>query len=120
MSRNRRSRIRLIRWLFAYTSAVLIAVLMASSALPVHAEDVGRKIRRKVQPEYPDLAKKHGVRGSVRLELQISADGHVKNIKVLGGSPVLVQASVDAAEKWLFEPEPQASVMIVKFDFAAQ
>jgi len=39
---------------------------------------------------------------------------------VLGGSPVLVQASVDAAEKWLFEPEPQASVMIVKFDFAAQ
>jgi TonB family protein len=95
----------------------MLVTLVAVAPAFAQTQETGRKIKHRVQPDYPELAKRNGIHGSVRLELQISADGHVKNVKVLGGSAVLVQASVDAVGKWLFEPESQASTMLVRFDF---
>jgi TonB family protein len=97
--------------------ALVLAVSLFAGYQSVFAQDASRKVKRKVQPEYPELAKRLNIRGTVRLQVQITPDGKVKEVKVLGGSPVLVQASVDAAEKWLFEPEPQTSTMVIKFDF---
>lgn len=103
--------------MFSVLSALVLTVSILSGYQSARAQDEARKVKRKVQPEYPQLAKRLNIRGSVRLQLQITPDGKVKQVKVLGGSPVLVQASVDAAEKWLFEPEPQTSTMVIKFDF---
>jgi outer membrane biosynthesis protein TonB len=41
----------------------------------------------------------------------------VKDVKVLGGNPVLVQAVMAAVVKWKYEPAAEESSMPFKFDF---
>jgi TonB family protein len=83
---------------------------------PAHAQDSGRKVKVSPQPDYPDLARKNKIQGFTRLQLAIAPDGSVKDIKVLGGNPVLVQASVEAVKKWKYEAGPE-STTVVKFEF---
>ena len=55
-------------------------------------------------PEYPALAKQMNVTGKVKIEATVAADGHVAGTRVVGGSPLLVNAALDALKKWRFEP----------------
>jgi TonB family protein len=50
----------------------------------------------------------------------VTASGSVKNAKVLGGNPVLVNAAVDALKKWKFEPSDSESSGTVEFKFQPQ
>src|SRR5262249_24125286 len=77
----------------------------------------GRKPKFSVQPTYPELARKNNIQGSARLQVLVAADGNIKDIKLLGGSPVLVQAAVDAVKKWKYEAASVESTVILKFDF---
>jgi TonB family protein len=53
---------------------------------------------------YPDAAKTAGVQGTVRLQVQIGIDGHVTEIKVLSGHPLLVPAAIDAVRDYIYKP----------------
>jgi TonB family protein len=77
-----------------------------------------RKVKSKTLPEYPDLARQMNATGKVKIEATISADGKVTNTKVIGGSPLLVGAAMDALKKWRFEPAAKESVEVVEFDFS--
>jgi TonB family protein len=77
-----------------------------------------RKVKTKSLPDYPQLAKQLKVAGKVKIEATISADGHVTSTKVIGGSPLLVGAALDAVKKWRYEPAAKESVEVVEFDFA--
>lgn len=101
----------------AFWFALLLAVLTATCCPSVSAQEATRKVKKRVQPEYPELAKRLNIRGTVRVQVLVAPDGKVKEVKVLGGGPVLAQAAVEAAQKWVFEPEPQASTVVLKFDF---
>jgi len=79
-----------------------------------------RKVRSKVAPDYPELAKQMNVTGKVKIETTIAADGHVLNTKVIGGSPLLVNAALDAVKKWRFEPGPKDTTEIIEFEFSGQ
>jgi TonB family protein len=96
--------------------ALLLALMILSSALRVFAQN-NRKVKTSVQPVYPELAKKNNIQGTTRLEVTISADGSVKSVKVLGGSPVLAQAATDAVKKWKYEPAPNETSAVLSFDF---
>lgn len=76
----------------------------------------GRKIKHQVQPAVPPIARQMGISGTVRLEIQIAADGSVKSAKPLGGHPLLIQSAEDAVRKWRFEPG-SPSKQIVEFNF---
>jgi TonB family protein len=89
----------------------------SGNASPTDPDENVRPLKVKVSPEYPELAKRMNMKGSVRLQLLIAADGHVKKWKVLGGNPVLVQAAEDAVRKWRYAPAPVESTAVVKFDF---
>jgi len=95
---------------------LLLAIIALASWFPLFAQD-GRKMKSGAQPAYPELARKNNIVGTARLEIVIAADGSVKDIKVLGGSPVLTQAAVDAVKKWKYEPAQSESSAILKFDF---
>ena len=41
-------------------------------------------------PVYPDLARQAGVQGTVRLNVVIDKQGHVSNISVISGHPLLI------------------------------
>ena len=80
-------------------------------------DDSGRKVKSKVSPSYPEIARKMGLSGTVRLQLLIAPNGNVKETKVIGGHPILVTAAVDAVKKWRFETASAESTGTVEFKF---
>jgi TonB family protein len=80
--------------------------------------DEGRKIRSKVDPYYPELARRINASGTVRLEIQIAPTGEVKSVKALGGHPLLIPAAEDAIRKWRYEPASETTTTIVEFRFS--
>ena len=89
---------------------------------------VGGQIRppaklRHVTPEYPDLAKRAGIRGAVVLECLIDASGRIADVRVLSGHPLLAPAAVSAVSRWLYTPTllnggavPVLLTVTVRFD----
>ena len=59
---------------------------------------------RNVEPVYPALAKQANVQGEVRLAIVIGKDGHVSNIAVLSGHPLLIPAALEAVKQWEWRP----------------
>ena len=53
---------------------------------------------------YPEQAKQAHIQGDVHLRLQIDTKGHVFDIKVISGHPLLVPAALDAVKQWEFKP----------------
>jgi TonB family protein len=80
-------------------------------------DETKRKVKTKVAPSYPELAKRMSVTGKVKIEVIIAPDGHVKSTKAIGGHPLLVQACQDAVKEWKFLPAPEESTQIVEFEF---
>ena len=105
---------------FALTAAALFIL----SGVGVRAQtgttdESKRKVKTKVAPVYPDLARRMTVAGKVKIEVVISPDGHVKTTRVVGGHPLLVQACQDALKEWRFAPAPEETTQIVEFEFRA-
>ena len=59
---------------------------------------------RQVAPVYPPLALQARVQGTVRFEATIDRQGRVSNLQVQSGHPLLIQAAMEAANQWVFEP----------------
>src|SRR5271166_1524191 len=81
------------------------------------SEEILRRAKTKVQPSYPDLARKMNITGTVKIEVTVSPNGTVKEARIVGGHPVLSAAALDAAKKWRFEPSPSESSGIIDFKF---
>lgn len=79
--------------------------------------ELERKIVEKVAPVYPPLAKRMNIKGVVKLEVVVRANGTVKSTKIVGGNPVLIDSATDAVRKWKFEPAPAESTGVVEVVF---
>jgi TonB family protein len=79
-----------------------------------------RKVKTRVLPDYPALAKQMKVTGKVKIETTIAPDGHVTSTKVVGGSPLLVSAAMDAIKKWRFEPAAKETTEVILVEFGGQ
>ena len=95
---------------------LLILAFSAIASLPVSAEEGSRKVKDHVQPVYPEMAKNMHITGVVRLEVTITAQGAVKNTKILGGHPMLADAAVKAVSRWRYETGPEET-RVVTIDF---
>lgn len=62
------------------------------------------KMVNTVQPDYPPLAKQARIQGTVRFTALIGPDGTIKNLTLLGGHPLLVQAATLAVKQWVYNP----------------
>jgi protein TonB len=58
----------------------------------------------KVQPQYPVAARLMHITGIVRLQAIIGKDGSVRDVEVLSGNPILVQAALAAVRQWRYRP----------------
>jgi TonB family protein len=107
------------RWTRIVLASAGATVLLAMSGLAqTSSTDEGkRKVKSKVSPTYPDLAKRMNVTGKVKIEVIIAPDGHVKSTRAVGGHPLLVQSCQDAVKEWKFLPAPEESTQVVEFDF---
>jgi TonB family protein len=77
----------------------------------------GRKVKASVKPDYPQIARQMRVTGTVRLEATVAPDGKVRDTKVIGGSPLLVQEAVTAVKKWKYEEASKETVENVEVVF---
>jgi TonB family protein len=68
-------------------------------------------------PVYPPSALAARVEGVVKLEVRIEPDGHVTPIRVQTGHELLNDAALDAARKFVVEPQASAVVTTAELNF---
>lgn len=74
------------------------------SGLRVSPETMEKRILTKVDPAYPEAARKAGTEGLVVLDAVIAPDGSVKNLRPVSGPALLVKSATEAVQSWKFEP----------------
>jgi TonB family protein len=100
----------------ALTLALTVG-LVRVGAQQAQSEEMIRRAKSKVQPSYPELARKMNIAGTVKVQIVVAPNGTVKDAHVVGGHPVLATAALDAAKKWRFEPASSESSGIIDFKF---
>jgi len=76
-----------------------------------------RALKISSQPLYPAIAKTMNLRGSVQLEVTVKPDGSVKEVRVIGGHPLLADAAVKSVKQWRYEPSGRETTEVVKINF---
>lgn len=109
---------RLRRWI-CMVLLVAVTLLSVGATSARAAEESGRKLKLRVQPVYPDLAKRMKLAGVVKVEVVIAANGAIKDAKVIGGHPVLVESALEAVKRWRYEPGSEETTATVEFRFSA-
>ena len=102
---------------FAMMFAVTPKVLAQDNSSTADNASGSRKVKSRIEPEYPELAHRMRISGTVRISATVAPDGHVKETKVLGGSPLLSVEAENAVKKWRFEDGPKETVEIIEIDF---
>lgn len=97
-----------------------LAACMILSCSFLHAADADRKIASRVEPDYPELARKMHIQGMVKLKVWIRTDGNVSRVEYIGGHPLLAESAVAAVKKWKFEPGHDETSMLVEIRFSPQ
>jgi len=105
----------ILAMLVALSLGVLLYV--SSSFAQDKGEAKSRQILTKVKPVYPDLARRMQIRGTVKVETIIAASGNVKSTHVVGGSPLLSQAAVEAIQKWRWETAQHETKQLIELNF---
>ena len=110
-------RSRLGRWGALFVIALLVPVCV----VPAHSEqqEAARKVKTRVAPQYPELARRLKIGGTVKIEVRVAADGKVKSTKVVGGPPLLIESAVEAVKRWKFESAPSDTIGVVEVKFDA-
>jgi TonB family protein len=103
------------RWLATLETAFLGSIREDPDELQKHLVSAP-------QPVYPEIAKRAGVQGIVRLQVRATKDGRVEVDKILSGSPTLADAAIAAVKKWRVKPfssggRPVDVVSTVTFNF---
>ena len=109
---------KILRWLGLAVVGTL-ALLTAMTVTPASAQDqeASRKVKTRVDPVYPSLARKMNLGGSVKVQVTVAADGSIKAAKPIGGHPVLIDSAVDAVKRWKYEPGKEETTTVVEFKF---
>lgn len=98
-------------------------VKLQREAVRVSADVQEPKLIYKVDPVYPPLAKAAHVQGEVILDVTVTENGEVAEVKVLRGHPLFDKAALDAVKRWRYSPtysngEPVPVITTVTLVFA--
>lgn len=99
------------------TAALAALFCLSAGSHTVAQSRSTRKIKYQVPPEYPQLAREMNLKGTARVMITVAADGTVKDVKELGGHPLLVDALVKAVRRWKYEPSTETTQIEIKTDF---
>ena len=71
---------------------------------PPQSKITGGNLVEHPSPVYPQFAVTQQIEGQVKLQVTITAQGTVENIRRVGGPPLLVGAAINAVKRWRYEP----------------
>ena len=85
-------------------------------------DDFLKRVVSAPPPGYPDVARKAGIEGVVRLQVRLKQDGRIEVEKLLDGDTVLADAAIAAVKQWRGKPvamdgKPVDVISTVKFEF---
>ncbi len=93
-----------------------LAATLTLLATNVPAQD-SRKVISNPEPRYPETARNLHIRGAVKVQVVIAADGHVKDVKVIGGHPLFVDSVQEALKNWKYAPASSETTIQMEFNF---
>jgi TonB family protein len=67
-------------------------------------DDFWKRITRHPDPTYPEIARKSGIEGTVRLQVRLTQDGRLEVQKLLEGDTILAEAAIAALKQWRGKP----------------
>src|ERR1700736_1081992 len=118
---SRRRGVRFVVATMVLSSASLVCISAHGQTQDTPTAEVkdhgGRKVKSAIKPDYPQVARQMRVTGTVRLEATVAPDGKVRDTKVIGGSPLLVQEAVTAVKKWKYEETSKETIENVEVVF---
>ena len=98
------------------------SLIAGQQPLPTRVPDSDqeKKLIKKVEPVYPEIAQFVPVRGPVILEAVANEKGEVVEAKIVkGGNPVVQRPVFDAVKQWRYSPTyVDGKAVPVKFDEA--
>lgn len=68
---------------------------------------VAPAIVKRVEPVYPELARKAGIQGKVWVKVLIDKEGKVKKAVIMQGPEIFNDPAVEAVMQWIFKPAIQ-------------
>ncbi len=79
-------------------------------------------VTRRVDPEYPAMARQVRITGQVSVDVIIDTAGNVEKVNILNGNALLTGATVSAVKKWKFNPitltdKPIRAIASLTFNF---
>jgi TonB family protein len=85
-------------------------------------DDFLKRLVSAPPPGYPEVARKAGIEGVVRLQVRLKQDGRIEVEKLLDGDTVLADAAIAAVKQWRGKPvemdgKPVDVISTVKFEF---
>lgn len=109
-----------------FTAAMALAVTLG--AIPLGAEvrvsqaEALRAATNRPTPEYTAVARQMKVVGKVEVEVAITPDGKVEDVKIVSGNPLLTRSAAKAVKDWTFTPfkengQPAKANVLLSFDF---
>jgi TonB family protein len=97
---------------------VCCALLAAALPLGVSSQEAAEpKPLKKILPAYPEVLRKMGISGTVRLKVTVAADGSVKDIEVQGGGAIFAEAASKAVRQWRYPAGSNNRVAEVSAEF---
>jgi protein TonB len=80
------------------------AFIPSHPPVPVTGGVTGGQLIHRVDPTYPELAKRMGKKGSVVIAGVVNRAGVMENLRVISGDPLLTGAAITAVRQWRFDP----------------
>lgn len=95
----------------------LLMVLVPSHASAQQLSEGTRKVVTKMDPQYPSVARRMNIQGSVRMDILVAPNGTVKSLEVRGGHPLLADSAQNAVRQWKWEPAAHETHESVEIKF---
>src|SRR5436309_2583408 len=107
----------------------LVICLLAGGGLAqeplmrVSESDARKAVVKKVEPEYPAMARQVRLSGQVQVDVIIDAAGNVEKVNVVRGNVLLSSSAANALKRWKFTPftgagnKPSRAIASLTFDF---
>ena len=76
-----------------------------------------RKALNSPTPTYPETARQFRLSGVVKVQVVIGPDGQIKDAKVIGGHPLLVNAVQETLKNWKYTPASSETTATLVFNF---
>lgn len=94
----------------------LAAICLAVFTSPAQEAPV-RKALFNPPASYPEVARRLRLSGTVKVQVVISPEGKITDVKLIGGHPLFVNSVQEILKSWKYAPATTDTKTILEFNF---